>query len=239
MNVRHPRLDQLFSQLGYGSRRDAREFLTDGRLSVDGVAKPTVDLRVDPALVRVDGEPLDNPAGLLLLLNKPLGYVCTHDEREGASVYELLPERWRQRSPQVVSVGRLDKDTSGLLLLTDRHELVHTLTSPKHHVEKEYEAVFEGTLPIDAVARFAAGTLMLKDETKPCLPARLEILGSGRARVVLTEGRYHQVRRMFAALGTHVTTLERRRFGALKAEGLESGRWRLLPVDSAAFSVRS
>ena len=137
---RFARLDQLIASLGYGSRRDVEGFIRQARLQVTGVTKLSSDLRLDPALIRFDGEPLDHPQGILVLLNKPVGYVCSHNEEEGKTVYELLPERWQKRDPQVVTVGRLDKDTSGLLLLTDQHDLVHRLTSPRHHVDKVYEA---------------------------------------------------------------------------------------------------
>src|SRR5687767_10610568 len=114
------RLDQLLSNLGYCSRREARAWIADGRVTVRGEPADDVSQKAHAADVRVDGEPLDHPDGLLLLLHKPVGLVCSHDEREGASVYSLLPERWRRRNPVVTSVGRLDKDTSGLLLLTDQ-----------------------------------------------------------------------------------------------------------------------
>src|SRR5687767_10408911 len=114
------RLDQLLSNLGYCTRREARAWVADRRVMVRGETAGNVAQKAARADVRIDGAPLDHPDGLLLLLNKPVGLVCSHDEREGKSVYSLLPERWRRRNPIVTSIGRLDKDTSGLLLLTDQ-----------------------------------------------------------------------------------------------------------------------
>ena len=229
---RFARIDQLIASLGYGSRRDVEGFIRQGRLQVSGMSKLSSDLRIDPALISFDGEPLDHPNGILVLLNKPVGYVCSHNEEESQTVYELLPERWREREPQVVTVGRLDKDTSGLLLLTDQHDLVHRLTSPKHHVDKVYEADLDRSISAEAIETFKAGTLILKGETKPCLPAQLEILSDKKARITLQEGRYHQVRRMFAAVGNHVVALQRLQFGHLDLSGVAEGQFKHLSLDS-------
>lgn len=182
--------------------------------------------------VKVDGEPLDHPDGLLLLLHKPLGLVCSHDGREGPTVYTLLPERWRRRNPQVTSVGRLDKDTSGLLLLTDQTDLVHRLTSPKHKVPKRYGVTVDKPLRPELVPLFAAGTLVLSGEKEPCLSAALTLLDSTHAEVVLTEGRYHQVRRMFASQGYEVQVLHRSHLGEMDLAGLQPGQWRELPLNA-------
>lgn len=227
------RLDQLLANLGYCSRREARAWLDAGRVTVRGAVADDPGAKVDAADVRVDGEPLDHPDGLLLLLHKPLGLVCSHDEREGPNVYSLLPARWRARNPAVTSVGRLDKDTSGLLLLTDQSTLVHRLTSPKHKVPKVYRATLDLELPDGVETMFASGTLMLDGEQEPCAPAELRRLGPREAEVTLTEGRYHQVRRMFAACGATVLALHRDRFGALTLGDLPAGAWRELPVDVA------
>ena len=179
------RLDQLLASLGYCSRRDARSWIKAGAVTVRGEVADDFGAKADPADVRVDGEPLDHPDGLLLLLNKPLGLVCSHDGREGPSVYSLLPERWRRRNPPVTSVGRLDKETSGLLLLTDQSALVHRLTSPKHKVPKVYRATVDRDLAPELVALFANGTLRLEDEEKPCAPAELKIVSPREAEVTL------------------------------------------------------
>ena len=225
------RLDQLLSNLGYCSRREARIWIADGRVTVRGEPADDVSQKAQAADVRVDGELLDHPDGLLLLLHKPVGLVCSHDEREGASVYSLLPERWRRRSPIVTSVGRLDKDTSGLLLLTDQSPLVHRLTSPKHKVPKVYRATVDQDLSPELVPLFASGTLLLVGEKEPCAPAELRIVSSREAEITLTEGRYHQVRRMFSSRGANVLTLHRERFGTLELGDLPAGKWRELPLD--------
>jgi 16S rRNA pseudouridine516 synthase len=226
------RLDQLLANLGYCSRREARAWIQAGRVTVGGAVTDDFGAKAEPANVRVDGEPPDHPAGLLLLLHKPVGLVCSHEEREGPNVYGLLPPRWRRRNPPVASIGRLDKDTSGLLLLTDQSELVHRLTSPRHKVPKVYRATLNADLPAGLAALFASGTLLLKDEPEPCAPAELKIISPREAELTLTEGRYHQVRRMFASQGCEVRTLHRLRFGPLGLDELPAGQWRELPLDA-------
>ena len=226
------RLDQLLANLGYCSRSEARDWVRAGRVSVDGEPARDASRKAAAAAVRIDGEPPDHPDGLLLLLHKPTGLVCSHDEREGPSVYSLLPERWRRRNPVVTSVGRLDKETSGALLLTDLPALVHRLTSPRHKVPKVYRATVDHDLPADLAGLFASGTLRLEGEDKPCAPAELLMIGAREALLTLTEGRYHQVRRMFAAAGSSVLTLHRESFGVLDLAGLGPRDWRTLPVDT-------
>jgi 16S rRNA pseudouridine516 synthase len=226
-----PRIDQLLASLGYGTRRDARAFVDAGRVSVDGVAASDPGARADAAAVRFDGEPLDHPGELLLLMNKPAGRVCSHDPSEGPTVYGLLPVRWQQRNPPVTSIGRLDKETTGLLLLTDRSALVHRLTSPKHKVPKVYRALLDREPPEGAEGVFSSGTLLLADEVRPCAPAELKRTGPREAEVALTEGRYHQVRRMFASLGCTVVGLTRIRMGDLELGSVPVGSWIELPIN--------
>lgn len=226
------RLDQLLANLGYCSRSEARDWVKAGRVTVDGEPARDVSRKVAAGGVRIDGEPPDHPDGLLVLLHKPVGLVCSHDPREGPAVYSLLPERWLRRNPVVTTVGRLDKETSGALLVTDLPDVVHRLTSPRHKVPKVYRATVDRDLPAGLVALFAAGTLRLEGEDKPCAPAELEIIGAREARLTLTEGRYHQVRRMFAAAGATVLTLHRESFGPLDLGGMEPGTWRELPNDT-------
>lgn len=226
------RLDQLLASLGYCSRRDARDWIAEGRVTVRGETAEDVSQKATPAEVRVDGEPLDHPDGLLLALHKPLGLVCSHDEREGPNIYSLLPERWRRRNPVITSIGRLDKETSGLLLLTDQSPLVHRLTSPKHKVPKVYRATVDRDLSPDLVPMFASGTLLLTGEKDPCAPAALRILAPREAELTLIEGRYHQVRRMFSVMGFTVLALHREKFGDLTlGDDLPAGQWRELPLD--------
>ncbi len=224
------RLDQLLSNLGYCSRSEARDWVKAGAVTVAGEPAKNAAQKVAADTVQVDGEPLDHPDGILLLLHKPLGLVCSHDEREGPNIYSLFPSRWRARNPVVTSIGRLDKETSGLLLVTDQSALVHRLTSPKHKVPKVYRATLDRDVSTEWIPRFASGTLQLEGEDTPCAPAELSIAGPREAELTLTEGRYHQVRRMFAAVGATVLTLHRTQFGHLKIEELPPGEWRELPL---------
>ena len=227
---RFPRVDQLLASLGYGTRRDIDIWIKQGRVKAAGIDKLRSELRLDPALISIDEQPLDHPHELLIIMHKPLGYVCSHAETEGSTVYDLLPPLWMRRTPQIESIGRLDRDTSGLLLLTDQHELVHQLTSPRNHVAKVYEATVEATITQKMIDIFASGTLLLHGETKPCLPAKLEAGIDNTARVTLNEGRYHQVRRMLGAVGAPVLTLHRSRFGPLDLTGLDEGEFRAISI---------
>lgn len=229
------RLDQLLSSLGYCSRREAAALVKSGRVKQSGVVLSKVEQKVDPHAITFDDEPLEAPDGLLAVLHKPVGYICTHDAGEGDTIYELLPDQWLRRNPAVTSVGRLDKDTSGLLLVTDIGSLVHRFTSPKAEVEKVYLAEVDRDLDPQLVDTFAKGDLMLRGEEKTCLPAKLEIVSPRTARLTLTEGRYHQVRRMFASQGWHVEKLHRERFGPYKLNGLAEGSWRLVEAAGKAF----
>ena len=168
------------------------------------------------------------------MLHKPLGTTCSHKE-SGPLIYDLLPTRWKRRDPQISSIGRLDKDTSGLLLLTDDGALLHKVISPKHHVPKRYFATLARPLRDDATALFASGSLMLEGEEKPLLPAELEVLSPTTARITLHEGRYHQVRRMFAAISNHVEALHRESVGGLiLPTDLKAGEYRVLTPDYIA-----
>lgn len=172
--------------------------------------------------------------GLYAALYKPEGYTCSHDDGEGDLIYDLLPFQWRHRNPAVSSVGRLDKETSGLLLLTDDGKFIHRMTSPRHHVAKVYEAVTEEDIPTEAVELFASGTLTLNGEPRPCAPALLEIREPRRALLTLTEGKYHQVRRMLAAVGAPVLSLCRVSIGSLHLDSLnlKPGEWAPIRPDA-------
>lgn len=223
------RIDQILANCGYCSRREARHWIRKGRVTIAGEAATRADQKVLPEAVLVDGKPVESPAGILALLHKPAGYVCSHDTREGPTVYELLPPQWLRRNPPATTIGRLDKDTTGALLVTDVGELVHQWTSPKHKVIKVYEVTVNADIPPSLVELFAAGTLLLEGEEKPCAPARLEIVSPRAARLELTEGRYHQVKRMFASQGCEVIRLHRSRFGNYELGDVQPGQWRLLP----------
>jgi 16S rRNA pseudouridine516 synthase len=222
------RLDQLLSSLGYCSRREAEAVVKSGRVAIAGVIAKRSDQRADPHEVTLDGEPLEAPDGLLAVLHKPTGYVCTHADGEGPTIYELLPAQWLSRNPPVTSVGRLDKETSGLILITDIGPLVQRHTSPKAEVEKIYEVTVDHELDPGLVEIFASGQILLRGENKPCLPAHLSITGPLTASLTITEGRYHQVRRMFASQGWHVCALHRSRFAEYTLDGLEPGQWRMV-----------
>jgi 16S rRNA pseudouridine516 synthase len=225
------RIDQLLASLGYGSRREVKEFIAAGRVTAGGVPVTDASRRVEAGEVAIDGEPLDHPGRLLLALNKPAGRVCSHDSAEGPSVYGLLPERWQRRNPPVTSVGRLDKETTGLLLLTDLSSLVHRLTSPKHKVPKVYRAILDRVLPSGLEDAFSSGKLLLEGDAHPCAPASLRRIGVREAEIELTEGRYHQIRRMFASQGCSVVELQRIRIGRLELGDLAPGKWTELPIN--------
>jgi 16S rRNA pseudouridine516 synthase len=216
---------KTLANLGYGSRRQVLALFADGRITGIGGERLYVDDDVQWHDMRIDGEPLDPPAGMLLMLHKPMGYTCSTQDH-GRLIYDLLPGRFRLRTPVVSPVGRLDRDTSGLLLLTDDGALLHRIISPKSSLAKVYQAELARDLRGDEAAIFASGELMLESERTPLLPAKLEILGPRRARLTLIQGRYHQVRRMFAAVGNHVETLHRSQIGDLHLDNLDAGRWR-------------
>ena len=221
------KLLRYLANLGYGSRKEVALMLKNGWVTDAAGEALDEGSVVAHADIRVDDEPLDPAPGLLLMLHKPVGYTCSTKDT-GRLVYDLLPERFRLRSPVVSSVGRLDRDTSGLLLMTDDGALLHRITSPKSHLPKVYEATLASDLRGDEAAIFATGTLILDGEKEPLAPAQLEPLGPRLARITTIEGRYHQVRRMFAAVGNHVQALQRVRIGGLALDGLEPGQWRLL-----------
>lgn len=233
------RLDRLLANLGYGSRREVTDLVARRQVVLDGVVVKDSGAKVAvaadlPSRLTVSGQPLDPPAPLTLVMHKPLDVVCSHREA-GRSVYELLPHRWRAREPALSSIGRLDKDTSGLLLITDDGPFLHRVISPKSHVAKRYLATLARPLTGEEGAIFAAGTLMLEGEKDPLAPALLEPLGPTQARLTITEGRYHQVRRMFAAVGNHVVGLRRDQIGGLALPAdLEPGAWRILNPDEQA-----
>ena len=221
------KLVKHIANLGYGSRKDVQWMFREGRITNAAGEVLYADDPLDHDDVRVDGEPLDPPPGLLLMLHKPVDFTCSTKDR-GRVVYDLLPPRYRLRSPALSTVGRLDRDTSGLLLLTDDGQLLHRIIAPKSKLPKVYLVTLAEDLRGDEAAVFASGTLMLEGEQTPLLPAELEVLGPRSARLTLHEGRYHQVRRMFAAVGNHVAALHRERVGGLALDDLPVGEWRML-----------
>lgn len=230
------RIDRLLANLGYGSRKDAQRLVASGRVAVGGRVEADASRSVDPLTVTLDGEALDAPLGLVVALHKPVGYVCSHSDREGPRVFDLLPSQWLRRNPRPNTVGRLDKDSSGLVLVTDQGQLVHALTAPRRHVEKRYVVTLDrdpGANFDRLVERFASGTLSIGDDEEPCRPAQLAPVDGMTFAVVLTEGRHRQVRRMFAALGYEVMSLVRTHMGAYSLGDLREGEWRFADGDQA------
>jgi 16S rRNA pseudouridine516 synthase len=230
------RLVKLVSNLGYGSQKDVRALIAAGRLTSAAGVPLGADQQVDHGDVLIDGERLDPPAGMVLMMNKPCGYTCSTSD-PGRVVYELLPPRFVRRKPIVAPVGRLDRETSGLLLLTDDGQFLHRVISPKSAIAKTYEVTLAHPLKGDEAEIFASGSLLLRSETLPLAPAKFTGTGDRSAVVSITEGRYHQVRRMFAAVGNHVEALHRSGVGDLRLGSLASGQWRLLAADETAMAL--
>lgn len=221
------KLVKLIANLGYGSRKQVAAMFREGRVTDAAGEVLYADDNVEHAQIRIDGEPLDPPTGLLSMLHKPAGYTCSTKDA-GHIVYELFPPRWRLRSPTFTTVGRLDRDTTGLLLMTDDGGMLHRIVAPKSKLAKVYEATLARDLKGNEAEIFASGKLLLESEKEPLAPAALEVIGPRQARLTLTEGRYHQARRMFAALGNHVEALHRSRVGGLTLGDLPEGKWRVL-----------
>lgn len=218
------RLDKILSQAGY-ARREARDLIGQGRVTVDGAGVARPETKCAPeAVVAVDGTELRR-GHVYLMLHKPTGVVsATADPRE-RTVLDLLPGELRRRG--LFPVGRLDKDVTGLLLLTDDGVLAHDLLSPKKHVDKTYLVTVDGVFAPDDQRALAAG-LTLGDGLR-CLPAELDITGLDTGLLTLREGKFHQVKRMMACLGKPVAALKRVSMGGLTLdETLEPGQWRAL-----------
>lgn len=216
------RIDKILANSGMLTRSQAKEALRQGRVQLDGVVVKDGACKLDPdcSTVLLDGQAIST-GKVALMLNKPAGYVTSTDDPRDQTVMELIPPVYRRR---VTPVGRLDKQTEGLLLLTDDGELAHWLLSPKNRVPKVYYAEHVGTAAAEDVEAFAQG-LTLADGTR-CLPARLEPLGPGKSLITVCEGKYHQVRRMMAARSMQVQYLERRAEGELTLGDLPRGECR-------------
>jgi 16S rRNA pseudouridine516 synthase len=220
-------LSRYLVALGYGTRKEAERIVRQRRVKTAGGTVLRDTDAYDHHDVFVDGTPLEAPPGSVILLHKPVGYVCSLNDRP-PMIYELLPATFPKRTPVMASIGRLDADTSGLLLITDDGPLNHLLASPKSHVPKRYALTLAEPLRGDEADLLAGGTLMLKGETTPLLPAKVITTGERRAEITISEGRYHQVRRMMAAIGNHVHALQRVALGPLMLGDLAEGSWRLL-----------
>ena len=220
------RLDKFLCDSGVGTRSQVKVILKAGRVQVDGKVEKDNSRKVDPAVqtITLDGEPLGGKRRVVVMLNKPEGYVTATEDKNDRTVMELLPEEMKHLD--LKPVGRLDKATEGLLLFTNDGDLLHRLISPKKEVPKVYYARHEGTAGEEDVKAFAEG-LTLRDGLK-CLPAKLQPLGPGESLIAVCEGKYHQVRRMMASRNMTVLYLERRKEGALELGDLPRGTVREL-----------
>lgn len=226
------RLDKFLCDSGAGTRSQVKQLLKAGRVTVDGKTEKDPGRKIDPAAnaVQLDGSAMGGYARRVVMMNKPMGYVTATEDAKEKTVMELLPEQMRHWD--LKPIGRLDKQTEGLLLFTNDGDLLHRLISPKKEVPKVYYARHEGQGTEEDAAAFASG-LTLRDGTV-CLPAKLEPLGPGESRITVCEGKYHQVRRMMASRGMTVIYLERIREGTLTLEGLPRGRTRVLTEQELA-----
>ena len=231
------RLDAYLARAGLASRREARGLIRRGVVCVDGEVCRDAARRIGPESVVVGDQAIDSPAAVRdFLLHKPVGFSCSNDDRESPLVSDLLPETLRRRS--LLIAGRLDRATSGLLILTKDGDFVHRLVHPARKISKRYRIEFDGDLAVDAVARCREGFL-LTGEDRPTRPAELELDGPGRATLIIREGRTHQVLRMMRILGGEVVSLHRDRVGALELpEDLEPGDFRPLEREERALLLR-
>lgn len=230
MEMSLERLDKIIASTGRWSRREVKNLIRQGRVLVDGMPPRSAEEKADPeaAEIVVNGEAITYRRYTWIMLNKPAGYLSATEDGRGKTVLDLLPPELQKQ--KLFPVGRLDKDTEGLLLLTNQGGLAHDLLSPRHHVDKVYYTRVSGRLTEEDCAAFAAG--MTLDDDLVCLPAGLEILSAGEeseARVTLREGKFHQIKRMLAQRGKPVLYLERIAMGNLPLDpGLERGKFRFL-----------
>ena len=228
------RMDKLLATTGLWSRKEVKEMVRRGRVKVNGAVVTKAEDKADPEVdeIRVDGQVVDCAPFVYIMMNKPDGLLSATTDKRQKTVIDLLPEHLRRRG--LFPVGRLDKDTVGLLLLTDDGPLGHELLSPKKHVDKLYHAHVDGKVDASDVEALVQG-LVLEDGLH-CLPAGLEPVGDGsECLVTLREGKYHQVKRMLAARGKPVTALKRLSMGSLVLdEALLPGEWRFLTKEETA-----
>ena len=228
------RLDKFLCDSGAGTRSQVKAILKAGRVTVDGIPEKDGSRKIVPETqeIALDGEVLGGKRRLVVMMNKPAGFVTATEDAQQKTVMELLPKELAHLD--LKPVGRLDKDTEGLLLFTNDGDLLHRLISPKQEVPKVYYARHEGQAGEEDIAAFANG-LTLRDGTV-CRPAVLEPIGPGESRITVCEGKYHQVRRMMASRGMTVTYLERQREGPLSLGDLPRGQVReLLPEELLAL----
>ena len=226
--------DLLFTQ-GFGPRRLCTGLVQNGLVTVDGevVTDPSLDVEPEGLRFSVEGKPWEYHAKAYLMLHKPAGYECSQKPSAWPSIYTLLPAPLRQRpvkggQPGVQAIGRLDQDTTGMLLLSDDGAFIHRMSSPRRHVPKVYEVGTDDPVDAKQVARLLEG-VVLDDDPRPVRAAACEQTGTNALQLTLTEGKYHQVKRMVAAVGNRVVTLHRSRIGSLALpDDLAAGQWRWL-----------
>lgn len=228
MQNSYKRIDAHLSSLGYCTRSEAKKFLRIYELYVkeERVFDPSIKAYHND--IKVNNEALD-PEVITILLNKPSGFICSHNDA-GSLIYALIPQRWNRRNPKISTIGRLDVDTTGAILLSDDGVLNHKLSSPKSDVSKVYEATLAVPLKGDEKEIFASGEVMLNGEKKPLLPGKLEILSPTHVRLEICEGKYHQVKRMFASVGNRVLSLHRVSFGGFSVEDLKEGSYKFIEL---------
>lgn len=221
------RLDKLLSDMGIASRKELKDIIRRGRVSVNGVTATAPDMKLDgeTAVIALDGQRLSYSKFRYFMIDKPIGVLSVTEDRKQSTVMDLISPEMRRMG--LFPVGRLDKDTSGLLILTNDGDYAHRVISPKSGVEKLYYAKVDGSLSQKDVEAFEKG-IVLADGTE-CLPAKLELLAERECLVRVMEGKYHQVRRMLASRGAPVLELRRLSIGALKLdENLGPGGFREL-----------
>jgi 16S rRNA pseudouridine516 synthase len=231
------KLAQLLFTQGFGTRRECAGLIAAEFVAVEGVVCDEADREVEPRGLKfsVRGEPWTYHQRAFLVMNKPAGYECSQKPKHHPSVYSLLPAPLRQRGVQ--AIGRLDEDTTGVLLFTDDGGLVHRLTSPKRHVAKVYEVTCKHAVDAVQVDRLCAGVL-LRDDDETVRAAACEAIGERVLRLTLLEGKYHQVKRMVSAVGNRVEALARTAFGPVHVDGLAAGAWRWLDADQEFAAQR-
>lgn len=228
MSNSYKRVDAHLSSLGYCSRSEAKGFLKRNEICINGKRVYDVKIKAYHDDMTINKEALD-PEILTILLNKPSGYICSHNDA-GSLIYSLLPARWNERNPKLSTVGRLDIDTTGAIILTDNGDLNHRLTSPKNAVTKVYEASLSEPLKGDEAEIFASGELILNGEDKALLPAKLEVINPRLVRLEICEGKYHQVKRMFASTGNKVLNLHRLNFAGFEVNDLKEGEYKQIEI---------
>jgi 16S rRNA pseudouridine516 synthase len=228
------RLDKYLANQGFGSRKDAKKLIKDKRIKINGVFAKKPEDNIDPKVdkISIDDEIIDYKENYYFVLYKPKGYISATEDNFQNTVLELIPE---YNYLDIFPVGRLDKDTTGLLLLTTDGDLAHKLISPKKHVDKIYIATLNKNVDISIKEEFESG-IILDDELT--LPAKLEIIDSNVCKVTLHQGKYHQVKRMFEHFGYKVIELHREQFAFLTLDGLEEGEYREL-TDEEIFQLKS